>query len=169
MKEVIPQHRNHNLGVRVSAHQKAEYQQIAKFHDLSTSEWASIIIECNKHTYPNINKPTSKEQQLALENVDLKSDVLVLKKEITKKDIEIASLKKENTDNIKVNTEYQVAIKDITDKYRFGREKNSMQKQNNHELVCEIQKIIRSINTFSMAEQQIQSKLEKALSKHMVK
>ena len=104
-----------------------------------------------------------------MENADLKSDVLVLKKEITKKDIEIASLKKENTDNIKVNTEYQVAIKDITDKYRFGREKNSMQKQNNLELVCEIQKIIRSINTFSVAEQQIQSKLEKALSKHMVK
>ena len=43
MKEAITQNRSHNLGVRVCAHQKAEYQQIAKFHDLSTSEWAGNV------------------------------------------------------------------------------------------------------------------------------
>ena len=64
---------------------------------------------------------------------------------------------------------YQLVVEDAYLKLRgkcnsLESEKNSMQKQNNHELVCEIQKIIRSINTFSVAEQQIQSKLEKALS-----
>ena len=159
MKESTTQYRNHNLGVRVTAHQKTEYQQIATSYNYSTSEWAAIIIECFKHSLPELNKPSTKEQQLEEENDELKKQIIVAQELLNLSKEENSKFQKEVKELNKTLAEYEVSIKDLTTKYRDQQTETNHLKEEIKTKNDEVHKIAKGLNEFNYAEQAVQRQL----------
>ena len=60
MKEQ-PEHLTSNISFKTIATQKAEYDKIARSHNLSIGEWVRSIVEMNKYSYGRVGEPSEME------------------------------------------------------------------------------------------------------------
>ena len=89
------QYRNHSVSFRTTAKVKAELTQEAEKVGMSLSEYCCATMELKKTAITNINEPSKREQQLAVDNAKLQEKILELTQKLKVKEelygIELAS------------------------------------------------------------------------------
>ena len=152
MKEQ-PEHLTSNISFKTIATQKAEYDKIARSHNLSIGEWVRSIVEMNKYSYGRLGEPseTELEKDETIKKLQEENELMKSRNEFAKNlnhELESENLElKSKLDAAKKELEFMQVTLEINrkDLKQARIEINKLNKQQS-EIANKINKMIDNVN-----------------------
>jgi len=134
--------KNQTISYKVTATTSAELRDEAVKVNMSLSEYCSLTMDLSRNAIKNINEPSEKEKQLALEIDTIEGEVLEIKKKLNITDEKLGvELRANHTLSIQLE-------KSKLDNRKIAKERDAQKKQADQKSV-ELNKVRKNIDNYA--------------------